>query len=61
MAGQYKCAMCGAAFDKESELQEHGKTHMAAKPAAQYRCAACGAEFATETDLHEHAKVHMKK
>jgi uncharacterized C2H2 Zn-finger protein len=55
----YQCPTCGATFETESELREHGKVHMSSKPAQQFKCAACGATFATQQELMDHnEKAH---
>jgi predicted RNA-binding Zn-ribbon protein involved in translation (DUF1610 family) len=55
----YACPTCGATFETEGELKEHGKLHMSSTPAQQFKCPACGATFASQQELREHnAKAH---
>ena len=55
----YECPTCGATFETEMELNDHGKVHMSSTPAQQFKCPACGATFATQQELREHnAKAH---
>ncbi len=57
--GSFNCPACGATFSTEAELKEHGKMHMASKPAQQFKCSACGASFSTQQELMDHkAKAH---
>lgn len=55
----FECPACGATFSSESELGDHGKTHMTSRPAQRLKCPACGASFTTEQELMEHkGKAH---
>ncbi|HEV2138816.1 MAG TPA: C2H2-type zinc finger protein [Nitrososphaerales archaeon] len=58
-SSSHQCPTCGASFETESELKEHGKLHMSSKPTQEFKCPACGATFATQQELREHnAKAH---
>jgi uncharacterized C2H2 Zn-finger protein len=58
-SASYECPTCGATFDTESDLKEHGKVHMSSTPTQQFKCPACGATFATQQELRDHnAKAH---
>jgi DNA-directed RNA polymerase subunit RPC12/RpoP len=55
----YKCQICGAGFHSESELMQHGNTHMAKTTATrEYNCPTCGASFKSQTELMQHADEH---
>jgi len=54
----YKCPTCGATFNSQSALMEHGKIHTPAKAALEFKCQTCGASFKSQSELMEHAGKH---
>ncbi len=56
---KYKCDTCGAKFKSQSELTEHGKTHMMSSQTGSFKCQSCGMSFPSQADLKQHAqKAH---
>ncbi len=51
------CETCGASFNSQAELVNHGQAHMRAE---RYNCDGCGAVFRSQPELAEHvAKRHQ--
>jgi len=59
---RFKCPVCVASFDSESELQAHAKNHAEeAREEEEFKCATCGASFTSEPELDMHTRdAHME-
>ncbi len=55
---KYKCDTCGAKFDSQDKLMEHGKMHMqtSAQTTASFKCSSCGMSFGSQNELMERSK-----
>lgn len=51
---EFKCPICGEAFQTEEALHAHAPEH--APP--RFECAVCGAEFKTKDEASAHHRRH---